>query len=139
MPSPYGETTGFPVEDLLALPDDRVVLVDYFGVLPRGLAPPLRRPDRAVFLLPSPGFRENALAVRYADPVRARANRGGGDPAEALAERLARDALWDEEVREQVPLHGLDTLVTDGTTAVSDLADRTAARFGLGRDLRGRG
>jgi hypothetical protein len=42
----YGETIELLVEDLLARPTDRIVLVDYFGVLPRDLAPLLSWPAR---------------------------------------------------------------------------------------------
>ncbi|MFJ3793335.1 hypothetical protein [Kitasatospora sp. NPDC090091] len=131
MPGLHGETVGLLVEDLLALPARRTVLVDYFGLLPRHLAPLLRRADQAVFLLPTPGFRQDVLTARYADPARARATWGEADPAEALAARLARDALWDEEIRRQAPLHRVDTLIVDGTTPVDDLARHLAARFGL--------
>ncbi|MFI8192346.1 hypothetical protein ACIF8T_26775 [Streptomyces sp. NPDC085946] len=132
LPSLYGEMVGFVVDDLLALSGERVLLVDYFGIPPGHLAPLLRRPDQAVFLLPTPEFRETALASRYADPARARAAWGSEDGASAFAGRLARDALRDEEVRRQAPLHGLDTIVIDGTVPVSDLADRMAVRFGPG-------
>ncbi|MFF9869655.1 hypothetical protein ACF1G0_30395 [Streptomyces sp. NPDC013953] len=131
MPSLHGEMVGFIVDDLLAMPEERVILVDYFGILPGHLAPLLRRPGQAVFLLPTPEFRENALASRYADPARARANWGNEDLADASAKRLARDALWDQEVRRQAPLHGLDTIVIDGTVPVPALADDMATRFGL--------
>ncbi|MGV9264844.1 hypothetical protein ACWDRR_09305 [Kitasatospora sp. NPDC003701] len=127
----HGETVGLLVEDLLALPSDRVVVVDYFGILPGHLAPLLRRPDQAVFLLPTPRFRRDALAARYADPARARATWGGDDPEAALAARLGRDALWDEEVRRQADGHGFDTVTIDGGVPVADLAARVAARFGL--------
>ncbi|MDX3761554.1 hypothetical protein ACWDBO_53165 [Streptomyces mirabilis] len=132
MPSLHGETVGFVVDDLLALSDDRIILVDYFGILPRHLAPLLRQPDQAALLLPTPAFRENALTNRYADPARTRANWGSEDPTDTFTKRLARDALWDEEVRRQAPLHGLDTTVIDGTASASELADRIATRFGLG-------
>ncbi|MER7177525.1 ATP-binding protein [Streptomyces mesophilus] len=132
MPSLYGETIGFLVEDLLERPDERIILVDYFGTLPRDLAPLLRRPEQAVFLVPTPEFRHDALSARYADRARAQANWGGEDPASTLAERLARDALWDEEVRRQAPVHGLAALTVDGSTPASVLADRIALRFELG-------
>ncbi|MER5350911.1 hypothetical protein ABT093_11310 [Kitasatospora sp. NPDC002551] len=133
MPSLHGEMTGFLVEDLLALPADRTVLVDYFGILPRDLAPLLRHSGQAVFLLPTPAFRKEALTARYADPARARATWGDRDPESALADRLARDALWDDEVRRQAPLHAAAVLTVDGTTPAADLAERVAARFGLPR------
>ncbi|MFF8713493.1 hypothetical protein ACF07T_18975 [Streptomyces sp. NPDC015184] len=132
MASLHGETTGFLVEDLLAMPTDRIILVDYFGILPNHLAPLLCRPDQAVFLLPTPRFRWDALDARYADPARARATWGGNDPKTMLAKRLTRDSLWDEEVRRQADGHRLDTITVDGSTPVTDLADQMAARFGLG-------
>ncbi|MGI5286263.1 hypothetical protein ACQEVF_23395 [Nonomuraea polychroma] len=72
-----------------------------------------------------------ALAARYADPARARANWGDHDPETMLVKRLARDALWDDEVRRQADRHGLDTIVIDGSIPVADLASRLAARFWL--------
>lgn len=127
----YGETVEFLVDDLLARPAERVVLVDYFGILPRDLAPLLSWPRQAVFLVPTPAFRRAALSRRYADPQRARANWGDLDPAEVLEARLARDALWDAEVTEQADALGLTLLTIDGSTTPAALADELAARFGL--------
>lgn len=131
MASLHGETAGFLVEDLLAMPSDRVIVVDYLGILPGHLAPLLRQPDQAVFLVPTPRFRRDALAARYADPARARANWGSSDSESVLAKRLGRDALWDEEVRRQADSHGLDTITIDGGVPVTDLAAQAAMRFGL--------
>ncbi|RPE47116.1 hypothetical protein EDD90_10553 [Streptomyces sp. Ag109_O5-1] len=132
MASLHGETTGFLIEDLLAMPTDHIILVDYFGILPNHLAPLLCRPDQAVFLLPTPQFRQDALGARYADPARARATWGKNDPEAMLTKRLTRDALWDEEVRRQAYDHRLDTITVDGSTPATDLANQVAARFGLG-------
>ncbi|MFE7524746.1 hypothetical protein ACFU7Y_03405 [Kitasatospora sp. NPDC057542] len=129
----HGETIGFVTEDLLAMPADHIILVDYFGILPGHLAPLLHRSDQAVFLLPTPGFRQNALRARYADPARAQANWGSNDPATMLTMRLARDALWDEEVRHQADGHAPGIITVDGSAPATDLAGQLATRFGLGR------
>ncbi|GIH49281.1 hypothetical protein SAMN05421833_11582 [Microbispora rosea] len=131
MPSLHGETFGFVLDDLLALPADRPVLVDDFRTLPREVAPLLTRPEHAVFLLPAPDFRARALGARFADPARARANWGGGDHGVALARRLARDRLWDEEVRRQAGGLGLPVVPVDGSRSVADLAADLAAMFRL--------
>ncbi|MFD8008977.1 hypothetical protein [Streptomyces sp. NPDC058955] len=131
MPGLYGETVGLLVEDLLDLPDDRIVVVDYFGLLPDHLAPLLPTPDHAAFLLPEPPFRRSVLTARYADPARARANWGDADPAAALALRLDRDALWDAEVRAGAERQGLPVLPVDGTVPPDVLAARVARAFGL--------
>lgn len=131
MPSLHGETFGFVLDDLLALSADRPVLVDDFRTLPREVAPLVTRPEQAVFLLPSPEFRARALGTRFADPARARANWGDGDHAAALAKRLARDRLWDEEVRRQARELGLPVLPVDGSRSVAELAAELAAMFRL--------
>jgi hypothetical protein len=129
MPSLHGETIGFVVEDLLAMPADRVVLVDWFGILPRHLATLLSFPGQAVFLLPCADFRRRMLTARYADPVRARANWGDSDHERALAQRLARDDLWDAEVRRQAAEFSLPVRDIDGTRGVGSLADDLATQF----------
>ena len=110
----YGETIGFLAEDLLARPASRVVVVDYFGVQPRVLAPLLSWPEHAVFLIPTPAFRRAVLTQRYGDPDRTRANWGELDPTEVLEKRLARDALWDAEVTDQAVALGLPVITIDG-------------------------
>ncbi|MEU8192755.1 hypothetical protein AB0C10_03120 [Microbispora amethystogenes] len=131
MPSMHGEMIGFLTEDLLALPDDRIVLVDYFGVLPRDVAPLLTGFHQAVFLLPSPEFRRRVLEMRYADRLRARAAWGSRDPEEMLAKRLARDTLWDEEVRRQAAAYGLRTVSVDGSRPLDDLVAEVATHLRL--------
>ena len=131
MASRYGETINFLVEDLLARPANRAVLVDYFGVQPRDLAPLLSWPEQAVVLIPTPTFRRVALTRRYSDPARAHANWGGLDPAEILEKRLARDALWDAEVTDQAIPLGLPVITIDGNRPVEQLADELGAHFRL--------
>ncbi|MEW9530146.1 hypothetical protein [Microbispora sp. NPDC049125] len=135
MPSLHGETFGFIIEELLAMPADRPVLVDDFRTLPRDVAPLLKHREQAAFLLPTPEFRRQALGTRFADPARARANWGNSDHADALAKRLARDQLWDEEVRRQALELDLPVLIVDGSRSVAEMADELAAMFHL-RDMR---
>jgi hypothetical protein len=125
----HGETIGFVVEDLLAMPADRPILVDWFGIMPRYVAPLLSRPEHAVFLLPTKEFRERALRTRFADPDRARANWGSLDTSVALANRLGRDELWDAEIRRQAVEHGLPVIDVDGTRGPESIADELAANF----------
>lgn len=127
MPSLHGETIGFLVEDLQDMPG--LVLVDWFGVAPRDVAPLLTHPHQAVFLLPTSEFREHALRTRFADPDRARANWGDLDPAVALANRLRRDELWDAEVRRQAVAAGLPVIDIDGSRPPESIADELAANF----------
>jgi hypothetical protein len=108
------------------------VLVDYFGVPPRDLAPLLSCPGPAAFLLPTTQFRRIALTRRYADPARARANWGDLDPNQVLEARLSRDALLDAEVATQAEELGLTRLRIDGIRSVDQIANDLAEHFRLG-------
>jgi hypothetical protein len=131
MPSLHGETFPFVLDDILSRPGGNSLLVDDFRTLPRDVAPLLGWRGQAVFLLPTASFREQALRRRYADPARARATWGDADPEEMLAARLARDELWDAEVRRQTQESGLPVLQIDGTRSPDDLAAELAQRFRL--------
>jgi hypothetical protein len=131
MPSLHGETFPFVLDGILTCPASKPLLADDFRTLPRDVAPLLSWPGQAVFLLPTASFREQALRRRYADPRRARANWGDADPGGVLAARLARDELWDAEIRRQATGLNLPVLDIDGTRDPSDLAGELAAKFRL--------
>ncbi|MEU7935846.1 hypothetical protein [Microbispora bryophytorum] len=48
-----------------------------------------------------------------------------------MARRLARDRLWDEEVRRQARELGLPVLPVDGSRSAAELAAELAAMFRL--------
>jgi hypothetical protein len=87
--------------------------------------------EQAVFLLPTPVFRRRVLGIRFADPARARANWGDTDHTRAFANRLARDKLWDAELRRQAAEADLPVLAVDGAHDAAELADDLALRFRL--------
>jgi hypothetical protein len=68
MASPHGETIGFVIDDLLALPVDRQGQLDWFGNLPQSIAPLLSWPEQAVFLLSTNDFRRAALTTPLRRP-----------------------------------------------------------------------
>jgi hypothetical protein len=130
MASRHGETIGFVVDDLRAMPG-RLAIVDWFGNLPRDVAPLLSWPEQAAFLLPTREFRRHALSARFADPDRAKANWGTADTEVALANRLARDELLAAETREQATELGLPIVEIDGSRDAESVADELAELFRL--------
>lgn len=107
-----GEGFHLIIEDLLALPKDRVVIAEGFRLLPFLVAPMLRDKRRAIWLLPTADFRRRAFDARQTtwDIPRKTSN-----PKRALNNLLARDALFTDRVREEVALLGLHQLTVDGT------------------------
>ncbi|MEO1362675.1 MAG: hypothetical protein AAFU86_02750 [Pseudomonadota bacterium] len=59
-----GEGFDLIVEDLLALPRDRLVIAEGFRLLPRLVAPLLGDTRHALWLLPTPAFRRRAFDAR---------------------------------------------------------------------------
>jgi hypothetical protein len=125
----HGEGFELVLEDILATPDDRPLLVEGFSLLPRLVAPLLERRDRAVWLLPTPEFRRRALDLRgstWTIPSRT------SDPARALANLLERDRLFTEHLRVEAQALGLRTITVDGADDVAALTRRLARTLELG-------
>ena len=80
-----GEGFNLIIEDILSLPCEPGVMVEGFRLLPHLVKPLLSESGRAIWLLPTPGFRERVIESRggsaWADRCSARAtpsDSGGG-------------------------------------------------------------
>lgn len=106
-----GEGFHLIIEDLLALPKDRIVIAEGFRLLPLLVAPMLREKHHAIWLLPTPGFRRRAFDARKTtwDIPNKTSN-----PKLALANLLTRDALFTDRVQEEVADLELQALDVDG-------------------------
>jgi len=123
-----GEGFDLVLEDLRALPPDPPVLAEGFSLLPRLVAPLLCRPRQAVWLLPTPEFRRAAFESRgstWTIPNRT------SDPQRALANLLARDQLFTEELRAQARAAGVQTMDVDGSLDVGESVARVGEALGL--------
>ncbi len=119
----FAERFELVLEDLAALSAERVI-ADGFGLLPELVAPTLTDPRQAVFLLPTPSFRAWALAQRGWVTIE-----GTTDPDRARANRLARDALLTDHVRERAVALGLAAINVDGTRPLADITAEVERRF----------
>lgn len=119
----HGEGFEFILEDLLELPTDVPILVEGYKLLPRLVAPLLSRPAQAVWLLPTPEWRYTAFCQRGS--LWSIAGRTS-DPQTALANLLARDALYTEEVERQAANLQLTCIQVNGSASVDELAVRVA-------------
>lgn len=124
-----GEGFNMILEDILRLPAGPGVIVDGFRLLPSLVKPLLAEPGHAVWLLPSPEFRQAVMD-----------SRGGprwgfiaktGDPERALRNLLERDAMFTDRLYEEAQRLGLNTIAVDSTMTEDELAGRVARAFGL--------
>jgi 2-phosphoglycerate kinase len=124
-----GEAFDRIVEDLLRLPPGPGVIVEGFRLLPRLVAPLLSVPTHAVWLLPTPGFRQTVMESRggSASGFLARTT----DPPRALRNLLERDRMFTDVLREETAHLHLPAIEVDATMTEDDLATRVTAAFGL--------
>ncbi|MFS8198405.1 hypothetical protein ACLVWQ_06915 [Streptomyces sp. CWNU-52B] len=124
-----GEGFGLIVEDLLRLPSEPCVVVEGFRLLPHLVEPLLAAPEHAVWLLPTPGFRQAA--------IRSRSVPGEGfvwrtsDPATAGRNLAARDRMFTGRLKEETERLRLRTVQVDTTMTEDDLAEQVTTAFRL--------
>jgi NAD(P)-dependent dehydrogenase (short-subunit alcohol dehydrogenase family) len=124
-----GEAFDLIVEDLARMPTGTPVVVEGFRLLPHLVEPLLPGPGHAVWLLPTPEFRQFAFTSR-ATPEGGFTRRTG-DPARADHNIAVRDALFTERLREETARLGLPAVTVDGTMTADELAGRVGDVFRL--------
>ncbi|MFL5383853.1 MAG: hypothetical protein ACJ8GN_15135 [Longimicrobiaceae bacterium] len=124
-----GEGFGLIIEDLLRLPPGPGVIAEGFRLLPRLVQPLLSQPAHAVWLLPTPGFREAVFEGRGGSGSGFLARTG--DPERALRNLLERDRLFTDLLRAETARLDLPAIEVDATINEDELAGRVAERLGL--------
>jgi 2-phosphoglycerate kinase len=124
-----GEGFHMIIEDLLRLPREPGVIVEGFRLLPHLVQPLLSVPGHAVWLLPTPDFRQAVVESRggSASGFLARTT----DPARALRNLLERDRMFTDVLRGETERLELPAIEVDTTMTEDDLAERVTELFGL--------
>jgi hypothetical protein len=123
-----GEGFDLIVEDLRTLPREPII-VEGFRPLPRLVKPLLSEPARAVWLLPTPAFRQTVIASRGGTAWGFIAKTS--DPERALRNLLERDRMFTDILREETARLELPAIEVDVTTTEDDLVIRVTEVFGL--------
>ncbi|MEL6566136.1 MAG: AAA family ATPase [Pseudomonadota bacterium] len=121
-----GEGFDLILSDVLAFPRDRPVIAEGFRLLPRLVAPLLTDRRHAVWMLPSPAFRRSAFDMRGTTWDMPRRT---GNPAAALANLLARDALFTDRLRQEAATLALHMVDVDETQDEGALLACLSHRF----------
>ncbi|MFF8395046.1 hypothetical protein [Streptomyces sp. NPDC016172] len=124
-----GEAFGLIVEDLARIPPKTPVVVEGFRLLPHLVKPLLTEPGRAVWLLPTPEFRQ--LAFRSRATPEGRFTQRTGDPGRADHNIAVRDALFTMRLHEETARLGLPAITVDGTMTEDELTERVSEVFRL--------
>jgi 2-phosphoglycerate kinase len=117
-----GEGFNMIIEDLLCLPREPAVIVEGFRLLPRLVKPLLSVPAHAVWLLPTPAFRQAVVESRggLTSGFLAKTT----DPESALRNLLERDRMFTDILREETARLGVPVIEVDDTMTEDDLAKR---------------
>lgn len=124
-----GEGFNLIIEDLLRLPREPGIIVEGFRLLPHLVKPLSSIPGHAVWLLPTPGFRQAVFESRGGSAWGFLARTT--DPNKALHNLLERDRMFTDILREETARLELPTIEVDTTTTVDDLTRQVMAAFGL--------
>jgi len=119
-----GEGFSMIIEDVLRLPAG--VIVEGFRLLPHLVEPLLAVHSHAVWLLPTPEFRQAVVNRREWTFMRKTS-----DPERALRNLLERDAMFTDRLHEEVQRLGLNSIAVDSTMTVDELSGRVAEALGL--------
>jgi 2-phosphoglycerate kinase len=124
-----GECFDLLVEDLHRLAREPSVVVEGFRLLPRLVKPLLSVQTHAVWLLPTPAFREEVFESRGGADMGFLARTS--DPQRALRNLLERDRLFTELLRQETARLELPVIEVDATVTEDDLVERVDELFGL--------
>lgn len=122
-----GEGFHLIIEDLLLR--EPCVIVEGFRLLPHLVKPLLYAPGRAVWLLPTPDFRQAVVESRGGSASGFLAKTT--DPERALRNLLERDRMFTDILREETERLELPAIEIDTTMTEDDLARRVTEVFRL--------
>ncbi|MDZ4719778.1 MAG: hypothetical protein SH847_15110 [Roseiflexaceae bacterium] len=124
-----GEGFSMIIDDILRLPKQPGMIVEGFRLLPHLVQPLLAVHRQAVWLIPTPDFRQAVFT-----------SRGGpqwgfigktSDPECALRNVLERDAMFTQRLHEEATHLHMNTIQVDTSMMVDDLTSRVTDAFGL--------
>ena len=124
-----GEGFDLIVEDLHRLPNEPRVIVEGFRLLPHLVKDLLTVNSHAVWLLPTPDFRQRVIADRGGSAWSFLAKTSDSDAA--LHNLLKRDRMFTDHLRDETLRLNLHAIQTDPTTTEDDLIRRVTDLFEL--------
>ena len=124
-----GECFNMIVDDLLSLPRERAVIIEGFRPLPRLVKPLLSEANHAVWLLPTPDFRQAVIESRGGSAWGFLAKTS--DPERALRNLFERDRMFTDILREETARLKLPAIEVDVTMTEDDLVNRVTEVFRL--------
>lgn len=117
--------------DLTAMPDDKQIVAEGFGLTPELIAPLLSNPRQAIFFAPTDAFKWESMKKRGKYFRRLAWENG----EQAIKNLFERDRMITTEIRQQAQARGLRVHEVDGSLTLEETADLVAQHFAPYMDL----
>ncbi len=114
------------VEDLLALPAERMIVAEGAGLFPDCIRPVLSSPRQAIWLIPTPEFLRDVRLRRDSASFRETS-----DPERALNNLIERDILMARYVERRAKALDLPFLAVDGSRDIEEMVALVERHFGV--------
>lgn len=111
--------------DLMAMPHDRPIVAEGFGLTPELIAPLLSDPRQAIFFAPTEDFKWASMKKRGKYFRRLEWQNG----EKAIQNLFARDMMITAEIRAQAKALGLRVHEVDGSLSLEETAELVAQHF----------
>ena len=113
------------IEDLLAKPKDRIIVVEGFGLLPELVQPYLCHRNQAIWFIPTRKFKWESMERRGKPSFGAKTC----DPERAKINLFERDMLLANYYREKVLFFNYQLHETNGTLSIDETTDLVETHF----------
>jgi 2-phosphoglycerate kinase len=113
------------IEDLIALPNDKPIIAEGFGLLPELVHPILSSYYQAVWLVPTESFKRNSMERRGKPSF----GKLTSNPERAKANLLTRDLMLADYYRKQVSSYGYTLHEVDGSRTAEQMTDLVEAHL----------
>ncbi|HWI63965.1 MAG TPA: hypothetical protein VNT75_19185, partial [Symbiobacteriaceae bacterium] len=131
----YREEWSLTLEDLLAMPNDRLLIAEGTSMLPELVAPLVAAPDRAIWIVPTEPFQKATYPTQRADFVRWVVGQTS-NPDLALRNWMDRDAEYGRLVAADAERRGFRVEWVDGSRSIDTMASVVEAQFDVKTTLR---
>jgi hypothetical protein len=121
---------GLVVDDLLALPASRPIVAEGPSAFPWCVSRVIRSARQAIFLLPTPSWRETVLVRRHRDAPGGHSSAMTSDPERARRNIAERDILLATRIADSCDELGLRYVRVDGSRDLDDTLILLEEHFG---------
>lgn len=115
------------IEDVFALPAEKPIIVEGFGLLPELVHPMLSSPHQAIWFIPTETFKWDSMTRRGKPSF----GTAVSDLERAKINLFTRDMMLADHYRKQVPMYGYALYEVDGSRSVEEMTDLTDKHFAM--------